>query len=539
MKIALQSVVGWPLVAALMLSPAGLGTVSAADEALKALDLRQVKVGGEIGRRIDVTVRNNLLVLDTEKDFLAHFRSKDMHEGYIGLGKLLDAAVRLAAYTHDEKVIAFKQRLVEEAIKVQEPDGYIGTMAAPNRMWGLWDIHEMGYIIYALTSDYHYFGQQRSVAAARKAADYILGRWAKKPAEWPEKYHWATSVALTGFERTLLALYRETGDPRYLDFCVRERALPDWQTSIVIGRREPLEGHSYSYLVRCLAQLELYRIEPDERLLRLSRGAVHFLTAQDGMTVTGAAGVYEIWTDDQDGHGALGETCSTAYQLRLYDSVLRLEGNPRYGDLIERTIYNALFAAQSPDGRRIRYFVPMEGERLYYPDDNYCCPGNYRRIVADLPTMVYYHAGSGLAVNLYTPSETTVKLNDGVALKVRQETDYPTSGRVAIRLDPSRPAKFPVQLRIPRWCQKASVAVNGERLEKPIPAGQFLTIERQWSPGDRVTLDLPMKLRLVAGRKRQAGRAAVMRGPVVFCLNPSPQKSLVGARMIGPAARRW
>lgn len=205
MKIALQSVVGWPLVAALMLSPAGLGTVSAADEALKALDLRQVKVGGEIGRRIDVTVRNNLLVLDTEKDFLAHFRSKDMHEGYIGLGKLLDAAVRLAAYTHDEKVIAFKQRLVEEAIKVQEPDGYIGTMAAPNRMWGLWDIHEMGYIIYALTSDYHYFGQQRSVAAARKAADYILGRWAKKPAEWPEKYHWATSVALTGFERTLLA----------------------------------------------------------------------------------------------------------------------------------------------------------------------------------------------------------------------------------------------------------------------------------------------------------------------------------------------
>jgi DUF1680 family protein len=505
----------------------GVRQPAAADDALAPLDVRQLRVGGEIGRRIDVTVRNNLLALDAEKDFLAHFRSKTAHEGYIGLGKLVDAAVRLAAYTNDAKVVALKQRLVEETIKTQESDGYIGAMAVPSRMWGLWDIHEMGYIIYALVSDYHYFGQRRSLDAARKAADYIIRRWAQKPADWPEKYHWASSVALTGAERTLLALYRESGERRYLDFCVRERALPDWATGIVIGRREPLEGHSYSYLARCLAQLELYRLMPDEKLLRLSRGAVHFLTARDGMTITGAAGVYEIWTDDQDGRGALGETCSTAYQLRLYDSLLRLEGNPRYGDLIERTIYNALFAAQSPDGRRIRYFVPMEGQRQYFPEDNYCCPGNYRRIVADLPTMVYYRAGAGLAVNLYTPSQATLALQDGLSLKVRQETDYPTSGRVVIRLDPSRPANFPLRLRIPRWCRKAHVAVNGEPWEEPISSGTFLTIEREWSPGDRVTLDMPMALRLVLGRKRQAGRAAVMRGPVVFCLNPSRQKGLV------------
>ena len=151
MKLACQTRwVGSLLAAVMMLGHVGLGAASAGDEALKALDLRQVKLGGEIGRRIDVTVRNNLLVLDAEKDFLAHFRAKTMHEGYIGLGKLVDAAVRLAAYTNDEKVIALKQRLVDETIKTQGPDGYIGAMAVPNRMWGLWDIHEMGYIIYAL-----------------------------------------------------------------------------------------------------------------------------------------------------------------------------------------------------------------------------------------------------------------------------------------------------------------------------------------------------------------------------------------------------
>ncbi len=70
------------------------------------------------------------------------------------------------------------------------------------------------------------------------------------------------------------------------------------------------------------------------------------------------------------------------------------------------------------------------------------------------------------------------------------------------------------------------MAVNGQPWEKPIAPGEFLTIERQWSAGDRVTLDMPMSWRLVLGRKRQSGRAAVMRGPLVFCLNPAQKESL-------------
>jgi hypothetical protein len=117
-------------------------------------------------------------------------------------------------------------------------------------------------------------------------------------------------------------------------------------------------------------------------------------------------------------------------------------------------------------------------------------------------------------------------LNNGIALRVRQETDYPTSGRVTLLLDPSKPATFPVNLRIPRWCVKAAVAINGKVWEKPIATGKFLTIEREWTAGDRVTLDMPMSWRLVLGRKRQSGRVAVMRGPLVYCLNPTLNKSI-------------
>ena len=522
---------------ALLLAP--LAALHAADtsvksnanaaDALTPLDLREVKVGGEIGRRIDVTISNNLLVLDAEKDFLAPFRAKTAGDGaYTGLGKLIDAAVKFAAYTKDDKVIALKKRLVAETIHAQASDGYIGQLATPYRMRSLWDVHEMDYLVYALTSDYHYFGEKLSLDAARKAADYVIAHWSQLPTDWDKQTHVATHVSVTGLERAMLALHRETGDKRYLDFCVRRRALPEWNLGIVIGRRDLIEGHVYAYVCRCVAQLELYRLRPEQRLLSQSQRVIRFLTAEDGMAITGAVGQWEIWTDDQDVRGALGETCATAYQVRLYDNLLRLQGNPLFGDLMERTIFNALFAAQSPDGRQIRYFTPLEGNRTYHPGDTYCCPCNYRRIVAELPTMVYYRSNSGLTVNLYTPSEATMNLGDGVSLNVQQETEYPTSGRVVLHLDPSKRVKFPLRLRIPRWCTKAVAAVNGQPLRQTIAPGTFLVIDRPWNAGDQVTLDMPMTWRLVLGRKRQSGRAAVMRGPLVFCLDPKHKDAIKG-----------
>ncbi|MBM3889942.1 MAG: hypothetical protein FJ388_12575, partial [Verrucomicrobia bacterium] len=106
-----------------------------ADE-LTPLDLRQVKAGGEIGRRIEVTVTNNLLVLNADKDFLPPFVEKKAKSGYVGLGKLIDATVKFAANTGDERVVALKKRLVERTIATQEADGYIGMMAPDARVAG-------------------------------------------------------------------------------------------------------------------------------------------------------------------------------------------------------------------------------------------------------------------------------------------------------------------------------------------------------------------------------------------------------------------
>ncbi len=150
MSFASQTSLSALCMGVMLLSGIVSGQKARADEILTPLSLRQVKVGGEIGRRIDVTVHNNLLVLDAEKDFLSSFREKKASAGYIGLGKLIDAAVRFAAYTKDSRLLAFKKHLVAEIIKTQEPDGYLGRLAAPNRMSALWDVHEMAYLGYGL-----------------------------------------------------------------------------------------------------------------------------------------------------------------------------------------------------------------------------------------------------------------------------------------------------------------------------------------------------------------------------------------------------
>jgi len=484
-----------------------------------------VQVRGEIGRRIDLTITNSVLALDADRDFLEPFRRKDSQGGYIGLGKFIDSLVRFAAYSKDPKVIALKQHVVREAIATQEADGYIGICVPDKRMWHLWDIHEMGYLVMGLTADHTRFDEKPSLDAAKRLADYIIARWSDDPNRKTEGWV-STYVATTGLSEAMLALHGRTGDERYVDFVVRHRKLAAWDTPLIQGRWGNLEGHAYYHMALCLAQQRLNEVRPEARLLNQSRATLDFLLRQDGLLAPGLCGYHECWHSNQQGFYKLGETCATAYLIRWLDALLRHNGDSLYGDIMERAIYNGLFAAQSPDGRRLRYYAPFEGEREYFQGDTYCCPCNYRRIIAELPEMICYRRGDGLAINLYAQSTATARLTDGVTVEVRQETDYPNSSDVTIRLAPSQPIRFPLFLRVPRWCDEARISVNEDAVEMTAPGGAFFALARTWQAGDVVRLHMPMPWRAILGRKAQAGRVAVMRGPLLFCLNPQKQDGL-------------
>lgn len=501
------------------------GTTS--DTSGPRIDTRDITVGGEIGRRIGRTIHNNLLVIDVDNDFLKPFQEKNRSSGYIGLGKLVDSVVRLSAHTHNTQLRRLKQHLIEQTVKTQEQDGYIGIIAPEKRMWALWDIHEMAYLANGLLSDYRLFHDQSSLQAAEKLIQYIMRNWQENPTGL-DSIEITVFMAVTGLEETLLALYETTGDRRYLEFCVDFRKLPEWNYPIDVGRWGKVGGHAYAFFHRCLAQLRLFQLLPDAKLLAQTNRILDFLANQNGLLINGVSSQHECWYNTQDGTEGLGETCSTAYWIRLLDELIQMEQNSIYGDLMERSIYNGLFAAQSPDGRRIRYYVPFEGERNYFDGDTYCCPCNYRRIIADLPGMIVYPINGGVAVNLYTPSTAVVPLPDGVKVRLQQETEYPSNGQVDLTITPEHPTRFPLRLRIPRWCDYASVTVNGQTITMEVPGGAFFQIQREWKTNDRVTVNFPMTFRLIKGRQSQAGRVAVMRGPQLYCLNPARNPGLDG-----------
>lgn len=494
---------------------------------LSAQTLRDVKVGGEIGRRIDLTVQKNLLAIDLDKTFLNYIPKKTAPvDSYIGTGNVIQTVVWFSVITGDAKLLAMKKRMIDMILKAQEPDGYIGLQPPPDRLWAWWDMQEVTGIVQALLTDYLYYGDKECLDASRRAMDWIIKRW-ESDGDANKKLcrgGCCWELCTINFETACLRVYHATGDTKYLDFVVRHRKLADWNLPIVLGRKEPFQGHVVAFLDHCLSQLELYRLQPQEKLLAQSRRAMRFLTREDGLMVNGATGQNECWNNTQQGAGELGETCATLWELWFWDNLMRREGDSSYGDLMERAIYNALFAAQSVDGRRIRYFSALEGPRVYWERDDFCCPCTYRCAVACLPTFVYYTSDKGIAVNLYTPSSTTVKLpqsSGGLSIELQQKTDYPNSGKVQLSVNPSQAAEFDVNLRIPRWCAQPTINVNGQPVAGPIARGEFFKIHRQWKPGDQVELNLPMAWRLIQGRKEQVGRVAVMRGPLLFCLSRS------------------
>ena len=521
--------------------PAGAVEPKAVD-ALRPVRLTRPELSGEIGRRIEDLIYKNYMALDLERDFLEPFRQRPPIAAngvrYIGVGKVIDAGSRFAAYTGDAEVAKRTARLIDELMKTRDPDGYLGHMPAEpdgRQNYRNWILHDQEYAILGLVDHWRYGGDAKSLEYARKLADYVLATFPKNTR--PD------TVCTAGLPEAMLTLYASTGDARYLQFAASARhgnphgevecaSLREWDKGTPLDGNTLLKrntAHVYVNVARCYSQTMLYRWEPEEKLLKISRFVVQELTRKGGcLFIIGSASDGEHFSYTQNGSGATSESCVTAYLIRWFESLMRLEGDLRHGDMMERSIYNALFAAQDPAGRRLRYFTAFTGPRKYYGRDGFCCPGNFRRIVAELPEMVYYQTrDGGVAVNLFTESKKTVELGGGRSVTIRQQTDYPSSGLVKITVTPPAAMEFPLRLRIPRWCPKARLTIQGEAPREVSPGEKFHEIRRTWKPGDTVTLDMPMPWRLVRGYKLQEGRVALMRGPVVYCIGTACNAELL------------
>jgi uncharacterized protein len=514
-------------------NPAGLaveGTVKVAD-VCNLLEPGAVRLGGLLGERYDANLQNRLLRAD-EDELLGGFRHRPGSQAWIGehVGKWLHAASLSCANRPEPLLRAKIDRVVEELLKTQEPDGYLGTYL-PDKRWGMypdadWDVWVHKYCLVGLLADYQFSQRKESLEAARRIGDLLVATFGPgKRSLLAAGNH--VGMAATSVLEPMVLLYRATGEQKYLDFAKyivaawEEPEGPQILSTLLRGEgvNRVANGKAYEMLSNLCGLCELYRVTGEPSYLKAVLNAWDDIEARR-LYITGSGSSGEIWRDEayrpnhEDAH--VCEVCVTATWEQLNLQLLRLLGEPRFAEQIERTVYNHLLAAQTPTGDDWCYYTPL-ADRKHYWGTVTCCRSSGPRGVALLPTCVYTTRADGLDVNLFTDSTATVLLSGGRTVQVQQQTGYPTLGTIWLNVIPDGgPQQFSLNLRVPAWATAATIAVNDERFAGPVEPGQFARIARTWNAGDRVMYRLDMHPRAVIDEAANPGRVALMCGPLVL-----------------------
>jgi DUF1680 family protein len=349
------------------------------------------------------------------------------------------------------------------------------------------------------------------VAANREPWELHSGR----PGEW---YTMAENL-YRAYQLTGKSMYKEFADvwlyPAYWDK-FSETADPQGAQGV----------HAYSHCNTFSSAALAYDVTGDAKYLRILKNFFDWM--QNRQTyATGGYGPDErfVYSD-----GALGDSlevysagfecpCGSWAAFKLSKYLMMYTGESRYGDWIERLLYNGIGAALpiQDRGTHMYYMDYHLGSCLKYYSRNAftCCSGTYFQNIAEYSNLIYFKDADGLYVNLYIPSEVEWKGPAGT-VKLVQTTQYPEADTSTLKLTMDRPATFALKLRLPGWSKDPSLKINGQPHAADMKPGQWATVSREWKPGDSVEIRTPLHFRRVPIDEQHPNRIAIARGPVVY-----------------------
>jgi len=424
----------------------------------------------------------------------------------------------LAYVLQDPALTAKAHKWLEWSIQSQDGDGYFG----PASMKGKYDWWPNMVMLQALEEHYEatgdarvlklmsrYFAYQRKMIEARPLTSWAKARGADNLAS----VHW---------------LYNRTGETSLLSLGeILRRQTAIWDVAFA-NDLLPSE-HGVNVAQGTKAPIIFYQQFRDPGLVDSYRRGLARLMREHGQ-IEGLHSGDEAVAGRDPIRGT--ELCTVVEALHSQETILKILGDPRSGDLIERVAYNALPSMLSPDLRGHQYFlqpnqvqctlgshgfqVDHRNDLVFGPMTSYpCCRTNH---TMGWPKLAYHlwlaTDDGGLAAAVYAPCEMRAMVKGGAAVRFSEETDYPFRESIRIVCRSEQPASFPLRLRVPEWCEAPKISVNGQ-IQAGVKAGEFFTVERSWSPGDEVRLEFPMRIRLYDGIK---GSVGVERGPLVFAL---------------------
>jgi len=439
----------------------------------------------------------------------------------------------------DSELEAMANEAIELLAAAQQADGYLNSffqVVEPAKKWQELAMgHELycaGHLFEAAVAHHRATGKTKLLDIACRFADHIDATFG------PGKRD-----AVPGhpeIELALVALFRESGEPRYLKlagFFVDQRGQgkmigrtpfnTDYhQDRVPVREAKVVEGHAVRQLYLLTGVADIYLETGEKALLeamkRLWRDVTThkmYLTAGLGARHLGESfgEAYELPSDT-----AYAETCATIANMMWNWRMLAITGEARYADVIERSLYNGFLSGISLDGQRYFYVNPLSSRGGIERSEWYgcaCCPPNVMRQIALLGHYIATTSQAGLQIHQYIASEIVADPG-GNPVKVRLETAYPWEGKVKLIVEETGASPWEIALRIPAWCDEASVQIGDRLSDVSSNAGRYVRFKRTWQPGEVVQLNLRLSPRLIQPNPHVDAlrdNLAIAYGPLVYC----------------------
>ena len=515
---------------------------------------------------------------------LANFRiAAGMEEGeFYGMvfqdsdvAKWLEAVAYSLWVSPDPELEKRADEVIDLVAKAQQPDGYLDTyftIKEPEHRWkDLLEGHElycMGHMMEAACGYYEVTGKKKILDVAEKMADYIASVFG------------GDHYGIPGHEEVevgLMRLYQLTGEEKYCklasyfvenrgqrkDFFHEEKEKRDFsifnmdpdyleynQSHAPIREQSSAEGHAVRAVYFYRAAADLAGATGDESLKKACETLMDNIL-QKKMYVTGAigsSGEWEAFSREYDlpPDRAYAETCAQIGLVFFAKSMLDMDADGKYADVMDRCLYNSTISGMQLDGKHFFYVNPLEvnpglsgevfGMRHVLPKRPgwyacACCPPNLARMILSLGRLCWTESEDTIYSHLMIGQKAQLDLAD-----IKVESEYPWKGSVKYQITPKAEKKFTLAVHIPGYVKESglSITVNGDKAEYRMEKG-YAYIEREWNAGDQVEITFPMEIRRVYSTVRSVdnvGCVALMRGPFVYCLETADNGEQLQALML-------
>lgn len=490
--------------------------------------------------------------------------------------KWLEAAAYTLEGKEDPELFAKTESLVDMIAAAQQEDGYLNTyfiVNEPDRKYqSLYMSHELycaGHLIEAAVAYHQATGNQKILDVVTRLADNIDRNFG------PEEGKIHGGDGHEEIELALICLYDLTHEERYLKLShyllsVRgqdpEFFIKQMKNDIALGRKslipgleiihpdfsakyfqsdKPVDqqvdanGHAVRVVYLCTGLAAAAALTHDEKLKKAAQtywdnivNKRYYLTGAIGSTAHGEAftGDYDLPNDTM-----YGETCASVGLTFFANAMFRLDHDADYADVMEEALYNTVLSGMSLDGKSYFYVNPLKSDP-YLNEKNpglrhslsrragwfacACCPPNLARMVMSLGHYIYQVDQDTLYTKLYVANESKLEVGDS-KIALNQESNYPWEGDVKFTFTQVEGSgKFKFAVRVPRWCERVIVSVNGSKLSEPKVESGFIYIDRLFKTGDVIEVNLDLQPQIVEASPLvdvDYGKVAVMRGPIVYC----------------------